>query len=56
MAFPYEEFDLSHVRTYPLKSRESKVRVEDFARPVQAGSSIGQFLESLPGILVAADL
>ena len=31
MPFPYDEFDLSGVRTYPLKSRESKVRVDDFA-------------------------
>ena len=30
MAFPYEEFDLSDVRTYPLASRPSKVRVGDF--------------------------
>ena len=29
----YEEFDLSDVRTYPLSSRASKVRAEDFARP-----------------------
>jgi hypothetical protein len=34
VAFPYEEFDLSGVRTYPLDSRVSKARVEDFARPV----------------------
>ena len=35
MPFPYEEFDLSDVRTYPLKSRQSKARVEDFARPLR---------------------
>ncbi len=56
MTFPYDEFDLSGVRTYPLASRESKVRVEDFARPVPASAGFGQFLESLPNILVAADL
>ena len=32
MIFPYEEFDLSDVRTYPLESRTSKARVNDFAR------------------------
>jgi len=31
MPFPYEEFDLSGVRTYPLASRRSKARAEDFA-------------------------
>ena len=55
MPFPYEEFDLSGVTTYPLKSRRSKARVEDFARPVEAGAGIGAFVESLPGILAAAD-
>ena len=33
----YEEFDLSHIRTYPLASRASKARAEDFARPFTAG-------------------
>ena len=39
-AFPYEEFDLSGIRTYPLKSRASKARAEDFARPYQPGSGL----------------
>ena len=56
MPFPYEEFDLSGVRTYPLKSRASKVRVEDFARPVAADATVGRLLDSLPNILAAADL
>ena len=37
MPLSYEEFDLSDVRTYPLASRQSKARIEDFARPVGAG-------------------
>jgi hypothetical protein len=55
MKFPYEEFDLSNVRTYPLKSRASKVRFEDFARPLPRGTTIGQLLDSLPNILAGAD-
>jgi hypothetical protein len=55
MPFPYEEFDLSGVRTYPLASRSSKTRVEDFARPVDAGGSFRAWLESLPSILGAQD-
>jgi hypothetical protein len=54
MPFPYEEFDLAGVRTYPLKSRTSKTRVEDFGRAV-AGATIGEFVDSLPNILAAAD-
>jgi hypothetical protein len=55
MIFPYEEFDLSGVSTYPLKSRPSKARVEDFARPAAPGGSVGAFVDSLPAILAAAD-
>jgi hypothetical protein len=55
MPFPYEEFDLSDVKTYPLKSRKSKARVEDFARPVPPGATVGGLVDSLPEILAAAD-
>lgn len=54
--FPYEEFDLTGVRTYPLESRASKARVEDFARPYRKGSGIEGWLGSLPRVLAAADL
>jgi hypothetical protein len=55
MGFPYEQFDLSGVRTYPLKSRASKVRAEHFARPVAPGASVAALVDSMPGILAAAD-
>jgi hypothetical protein len=55
MPFTYEEFDLSGIRTYPLKSRASKARAEDFAKPYRAGSGVGGLLDSLPSILAAAD-
>src|SRR5260370_31673874 len=55
MKFPYGEFDLSDVKTYPLKSRKSKVRAEDFGRPVPGGASVGALLDSLPDLLAAAD-
>jgi Deoxyhypusine synthase len=56
MPFPYEEFDLSGVRTYPLASRASKARVEDFGRPVERGGSFKDWFDSLPAILGAQDL
>ena len=56
MAFPYEEFDLSEVQTYPLASRQSKTRVEDFARPVEQGASFKEWLDSLPSLLGAGDI
>src|SRR5256885_13048028 len=55
MPFPYDEFDLSSVRTHPLESRPGKARAADFARPFDAGSTVASFLERLPNILAAAD-
>ena len=55
MPFSYDEFDLSGVRTYPLKSRKSKANAADFARPHVAGSSVGEFVASLPAILAGSD-
>ncbi len=55
MPFTYDDFDLSGITTYPLKSRTSKARAEDFARPSAAGTSIAAFVDSLPNILAAAD-
>jgi hypothetical protein len=56
MPFPYEEFDLSGVRTYPLSSRDSKARLEAFARPHRPGASFADWAASLPDILGARDL
>jgi hypothetical protein len=53
---PYEEFDLSGVRTYPLASRQSQARHEDFAHPWHPASGLEGWLASLPKILAAADL
>jgi hypothetical protein len=53
---PYEEFDLSGVRTYPLASRQNKARVEDFARPIERGATFSTWLDSLPDILGARDV
>jgi hypothetical protein len=53
--FPYEEFDLSDVKSYPLDARRNKASAEDFARPLASLSGIGAFVEALPDILAAAD-
>ncbi len=55
MKMPYEEFDLSSVRTYPLASRRSKANAADFARPFTRGTGVSGLLESLPNMLGAAD-
>ena len=56
MAFSYEEFDLSGVRTYPLSSRRSKARAEDFASPSEPGGSFKAWFDKLPGILAGEDI
>ena len=55
MRFPYREFDLSGVKTYPLKSRASKARASDFGRPIDPRAAVGAFVDSLPDILAGAD-
>jgi hypothetical protein len=55
MKLPYEEFDLSGVKTYPLGSRPSKVGVPQFAKPYQKGSGLGAWLDGLPSLLAARD-
>lgn len=55
MPFDYQEFELSGIRTYPLKSRASKAHASDFARPVGPGASVTDFVDALPDILAGAD-
>ena len=55
MKLPYEEFDLSGVRTYPLASRAGKVTIADFAKPHQPGEGIRAFVAGLPRQLAGAD-
>ena len=55
MTWPYEEFDLSGVRTYPLASRRSLSNAADFARAYVPGSGMRGWLDSLPAMLGAAD-
>lgn len=52
---PYEEFDLSGVRTYPLASRSSKANAADFARPYAPGAGLRGWLDTLPDMLGGAD-
>lgn len=55
MKLPYEEFDLSGVKTYPLRSRQSKVGLAQFATPYKKGTGVDGLITSLPGLLAAQD-
>ncbi len=48
-----KKIDISRIRSYSLKGRESKVRVNDFSRPHKKGGSFQDFFSSLPNILAA---
>src|SRR6188508_3429953 len=56
MPFPYEEFDATRVHTYPLASRVSKARAEDFGRAVAPGGTFAAWFEALPAILGGHDV
>ena len=51
-----KKIDPAHIRTYSLKSRESKVRINDSCRPHKKGTSFRDFFASLPDILAARHL
>lgn len=55
MKLPYEEFDLSGVKTYPLRTRASKVTLAQFATPYKKGAGVDGLLGSLPALLAAGD-
>jgi hypothetical protein len=48
--------ELDNVKTYPLAGRPSKVSLDDFAKPIEAESSLKEFLASLPNILAVQSL
>ena len=51
-----QPLDLDKVKTYPLASRNSKVNLQDFAKPLGGDSSVSEFLASLPNVLAVQSL
>jgi hypothetical protein len=54
--YDLQPINLDKVRTYPLASRQSKVTVDDFAKPIASDSSLRDYLQSLPNILAVQSL
>ncbi len=50
------DFDPSKIRTYSLRDRKSKVRLDELARPHRRGAAFTDFLAGLPNILAARHL
>ncbi len=51
----YREIDIQKVKSVSIRQRESKVRLEDMARPVDPDCSFRTFMTSLPGQLAGKD-
>lgn len=56
MGGPWEPIELEGVKTYPLKTRPSKVEMAQLGRVWRRGGRFTEFLESLPDILGVRDL
>jgi hypothetical protein len=48
--------ELNNVKTYPLASRSSKVKLADFAQPVSGEVTLREFVASLPDVLAVQTL
>ena len=51
-----QPLDLKGVKTYPLASRPSKVKLEDFGKVLSKNSTTAEFLDSLPRVLAVQSL
>ena len=47
----FPQLDFSSIQTMSVAGRTSKVRLDDCARPFEAGGSFADFLATLPDIL-----
>lgn len=50
-----DPLDLTHVHTYSLRSRPSKVSVAEFAKVLRHGTTVRQWIDCLPRILAGND-
>src|SRR3989338_9571779 len=48
--------NLKKLKTYSIRRRKSKVKQDEFAKPLAKGASFRAFYDSLPGMLAAANL
>jgi len=50
-----EPISSENIRTYSLKERPSKVRIDDFGKPLRSGGDMSLWIKSLPKILAGND-
>ncbi len=56
MAYRVRPIEPERLKTYPLRSRPSKVTPAEFGRPTRSGDSVRRLLGNLPDLLAARDL
>ncbi len=54
--YPVKPLDLTGLHTYPLKSRKSKIGIDELAKTAKPGGSFRDFWDSLPRVLAAREL
>jgi deoxyhypusine synthase len=52
----WKPIPLDEIRSYPLKDRNSKVKIQDFGKPWTAGGNMDRWFKYLPDILAAGDI
>lgn len=55
MSPKFTPIDLTKVKTYPIKNRKNKVKIEDFARLCTPDTTFKHFVDSLPRVLAGND-
>lgn len=55
MTSKYKKFSFKKVKTYSIRKRFSKVKADDFAKPLKNNDTIDAFIKSLPNILIGKD-
>ena len=53
--YKLKPFSREGLKTYPIRSRKSKVRIDDFAEVFPPDGSFSRFIQSLPDILAGKD-
>jgi hypothetical protein len=51
----YKKINLDKIKTISILNRTSKVKIDDFATTFDPNSNFGEFINSLPNILIAKD-
>ena len=52
----FEPLNFENIKTYPLRERPSKIKIENFSQAVNENDSLREFLDKLPDVLAVKSL